>query len=525
MNNYYTIKLLLREIKSQLQCSRFYTAYSSVKNSIVLCFYDTSTEYKLFLNTEKNLISCYLHNDVKDPKGNAVHFFSTMKHSEVATFQQIEGERALRFSFSGDYELILTFFGSSANVFLLKENKIVQTFKSEKKWMGKNKEDIFPRMNTNASKKSDIKSFILELAPKLPRNFIQELIFYQHNKLLSESAVKEEFQKWVHILEENPSPRLLEDYRFTLFPELILPIPSKMEFNSVNDAIRSSWAIIQNESKLGSEKQEWVKRLEQRIRYLDGLVDQADKTHIQKEQSELWQNYGHLLMAQPNQRIKVDEIRTQDYFSDSGEISIPLKEDFTITENANRYYERSANAKKSIQILEQQGEDAKKQLKIYKPILYDLLSCERYAPFLEWNKKWKSQLDSFNLQGSVQTETDGFSSFLLDGYEIWLGRNAKSNDIVLQKSHKDDIWLHARGVSGSHLVIRMRKKRENPPQEILEKAASIVAWHSQAKGQSLAPVQYSRRKFIRKPKGAAAGLVKVDKEEVLMVKPLRNGIE
>jgi len=85
--------------------------------------------------------------------------------------------------------------------------------------------------------------------------------------------------------------------------------------------------------------------------------------------------------------------------------------------------------------------------------------------------------------------------------------------------------LHARGVSGSHTIIRMRKNRENPPIDILEKAASIAAWHSQAKGQSLAPVQFTRRKFLRKPKGAAAGLVKVDKEEVLMVKPLRNGIE
>jgi predicted ribosome quality control (RQC) complex YloA/Tae2 family protein len=525
MNNYYTIKLLLKEIESKLECSRFQTAYSFVKNAIVLCFYDSSREYNLFVSSEKNLISCYLLNDIKEPRGNAAYFFSNLKHSEVITLEQIEGERALRFSFPDDFELIITLFGSSSNVFLLKENIIVQSFKSEKKWLGKTLKDIFPKMSQNTIQKKDIRSQILQIAPKLPRNFIQELIHYQQANLLSESLIKSEVERWVQHLEVNPSPRLLDDYRFTLFPESILPIPSKMEFSSVNEAIRRSWAIILNETRLGSEKQEWLNRLQQRIRYLDGLVEQATQTHIQKEQSELWQNYGHLLMAQPNQRLKVKEIRTQDFFSEKGEISIPLKEDFTLTENANRYYERSSNAKKSIQILEQQGEEAKNQLLIYKPVLTDLLNCDRYALFLEWKKKWKNQLESFNLQGSVQTETDGFTAFEMNGYEIWLGRNAKSNDIVLQKSHKDDIWLHARGVSGSHTIIRMRKNRENPPIDILEKAASIAAWHSQAKGQSLAPVQFTRRKFLRKPKGAAAGLVKVDKEEVLMVKPLRNGIE
>ena len=75
MNNYYTIKLLLKEIESKLECSRFQTAYSFVKNAIVLCFYDSSREYNLFVSSEKNLISCYLLNDIKEPRGNAAYFF------------------------------------------------------------------------------------------------------------------------------------------------------------------------------------------------------------------------------------------------------------------------------------------------------------------------------------------------------------------------------------------------------------------------------------------------------------------
>ena len=57
------------------------------------------------------------------------------------------------------------------------------------------------------------------------------------------------------------------------------------------------------------------------------------------------------------------------------------------------------------------------------------------------------------------------------------------------------------------------------PRPVLEKAAALAAWNSKGKTESLCPVIYTERKYVRKPKGAAPGQVVVDKEQVIMVKP------
>jgi predicted ribosome quality control (RQC) complex YloA/Tae2 family protein len=106
-------------------------------------------------------------------------------------------------------------------------------------------------------------------------------------------------------------------------------------------------------------------------------------------------------------------------------------------------------------------------------------------------------------------------------YEIWSGKSAKSNDQLTSHAHKEDIWLHARGVAGSHTVIRMGNNKDFPPQQVLLKAASYAAYYSKARGMKSAPVMYTKCKYVRKPKGAAPGAVVVEREEVLMVPPMK----
>ncbi len=272
---------------------------------------------------------------------------------------------------------------------------------------------------------------------------------------------------------------------------------------------------------LKEEKDYWMSRLQQRLRYLEGLVGQASSKQKQEKQAETWQNWGHLLMSQPNPHQKVKFVRVFDYFETQQEIEIPLKEELNLLENANRYYLRSTNSRKSIEILEKQAKTALRQLEELKPVLLELAGCSRYQHFADWKKAHQPYLNSFSTQKQGEHETDGFASLQIDGYDIWMGKNAKSNDLILQRAHKEDLWFHARGVGGSHVLVRMNKRKENPPKPFMEKIASLAAWHSQAKGSSLVPVQVTRRKFLRKPKGGDPGLVLVYKEEVFLVKPDR----
>jgi predicted ribosome quality control (RQC) complex YloA/Tae2 family protein len=112
-----------------------------------------------------------------------------------------------------------------------------------------------------------------------------------------------------------------------------------------------------------------------------------------------------------------------------------------------------------------------------------------------------------------------YHEFIFKGYKIWVGRNAESNDILtLKLSYKEDLWLHAKDVSGSHVLIK-HQAGKNFPKDVIERAAELAAYNSKRKNDSLCPVVVTPKKFVRKRKGDPAGAVVVEREEVVMVVP------
>jgi predicted ribosome quality control (RQC) complex YloA/Tae2 family protein len=106
------------------------------------------------------------------------------------------------------------------------------------------------------------------------------------------------------------------------------------------------------------------------------------------------------------------------------------------------------------------------------------------------------------------------------GYKILVGKNAKSNDLLLNTySRKEDLWLHVKDAPGSHVIIKYQAGKPFS-NELIEKAAEIAAYHSKRKSESLVPVSYTPRKFVRKRKGDPPGMAVVEKEKVILVEPV-----
>ncbi len=105
------------------------------------------------------------------------------------------------------------------------------------------------------------------------------------------------------------------------------------------------------------------------------------------------------------------------------------------------------------------------------------------------------------------------------GWEILVGKSAAGNDYLTMKiARPDDLWLHAEGMPGSHVLIRNPNAGDIPP-EVLVKAASLAAFHSKGKNAGKVPVTYAFARLVKKPKGAKPGLVTLKERKTLMVKP------
>ena len=108
-----------------------------------------------------------------------------------------------------------------------------------------------------------------------------------------------------------------------------------------------------------------------------------------------------------------------------------------------------------------------------------------------------------------------------DGWDVLIGRSSEANDhLTLHMARPEDYWFHAHGCPGSHVVLRRGKGANEPSKATLEEVASWAAFHSKSRTAGKVPVIYTQKKYVRKPRGAKAGTVIVEREKMLMVRPV-----
>ncbi|HSL70309.1 MAG TPA: NFACT RNA binding domain-containing protein, partial [Longimicrobiales bacterium] len=106
------------------------------------------------------------------------------------------------------------------------------------------------------------------------------------------------------------------------------------------------------------------------------------------------------------------------------------------------------------------------------------------------------------------------------GLEVRVGKNSRSNDeLTLRHCSPNDIWMHARAVGGAHVVLRWDDPNGHPPKQDLIEAAVLAALHSKARHAGTTPIDWTRRKYVRKPRGAPPGTVMVERVKTLFVQP------
>jgi predicted ribosome quality control (RQC) complex YloA/Tae2 family protein len=109
---------------------------------------------------------------------------------------------------------------------------------------------------------------------------------------------------------------------------------------------------------------------------------------------------------------------------------------------------------------------------------------------------------------------------LADGWEALIGSSAVGNAAVtFDLASADDLWLHARGVPGAHVILRGPRASAEPPAPVMERAAELAAWHSAARDSGRVEVDVAPRRHVRKIPNAPPGVVRYSNERTLRVTP------
>ena len=231
--------------------------------------------------------------------------------------------------------------------------------------------------------------------------------------------------------------------------------------------------------------------------------------------------YGELLKANLGMiRKGTDCITLVDYFDEAmPEVTIPLDPTKTAQGNMDDYFRKHRKYLSAERELKPRIEEAERILETLRREIRAIEDGSWLPPPPLSRSHESIRQPTSRPEDRSQQRRGPFRRFIsTDGVPIYVGRNARENDeLTFGLAKSDDLWLHARGTPGSHVVVRVEKGKEAPP-ETLKDAAMLALVYSDLKKSGKGDVVYTRRKWVKKAKGQAAGAVIVTQEKTIYVK-------
>lgn len=255
-------------------------------------------------------------------------------------------------------------------------------------------------------------------------------------------------------------------------------------------------------------------RVRQRLHALREQHRRAEQTETLKTWGELI--YGYLWQIQPGDtQVEVD-----------GQV-IPLDPALSAKDNAQHYFEEYRKAQRAGSQLPEHIAAAETELAYLDQLRVQAAQAEGFAAVealrQEFEEHTGGRQEVGERPGSRSRKQESRRVPGLpdaNGNLIYIGRSGRENDqVTFDIGGAEDTWLHARGVPGSHVIVRWQRPTDDENEETVETAAALAAHYSGSRGSGLVEVDVTRRKHVRKIKGAGPGMVTYRNERTIAVRP------
>ena len=511
-NNYYFLRQLSAQLNEKIVGYSVVSCFSQNKDELIIELNNSRDSFFIKANLASGLCSLSFPDNFHRARKNSVDLFKEVILKKIVAVKQFENERSFSLELEDHHSLIFKMHNNFANVLYLKDNGVKEIFRNHLQ--------------------SDF-----EIVPeKLNRSidFSKENFFKNISSL---SSVYFTFGKIVwDYLEEKKFSSLAGDNQWRLFEQTLLSLEKSeyylierkgklifsllpfekiiKEFSDPTLAINEFYDRLIRDQVFYQEKSIVLHQLQTKLKGTENYLKKNTQKLNELTNDHHYQLWGDLIMANMNNvKTGLDKISLPSFYDDSI-VEIKLKKEFNPQKNAEVFYRKAKN--KQIEINKLKDAITQKEREIFR--LKEWIGfCDRTDELKELRKIMEDAGLDKKQQGQV--ENLPFHEFEFKGYKILVGRNAESNDkLTLKYSYKDDLWLHAKDVAGSHVLVKYQSGK-NFPKDVIEYAAGLAAYNSKRKNESLCPVAFTQKKYVRKRKGDPAGMVVVEREEVILVEP------
>lgn len=262
------------------------------------------------------------------------------------------------------------------------------------------------------------------------------------------------------------------------------------------------------------------------------LANVGRETVDAAEVQRLFERGELLKMNVHNVKRGMASIEVEDVFAQGGDaITIKLDTSLSVWANVDALFKKAKKAKRRLAHSEKLMSSIREEISYLDGLLLQLEGCENCQCLRQiaeelvrragmTQRKYEEIVSGIRSPASMEKEKRFRRFVSSDGLEILVGRsNAENDQLTLKTARPYDLFVHAQGIPGSHVIV-WRSQRSSPiPKRTIEEAAIIAAVHSKARNARHVPVDYTPRSQVKKPKGAVPGKVIYMSFQTIFVDP------
>jgi predicted ribosome quality control (RQC) complex YloA/Tae2 family protein len=544
---------MVSELSEALVTGRISKIHQPYENEVVLVIRSKGKNHKLLLSAHPSYARIQLteiaYANPDTPPNFVMMLRKFLEGAILDQIHQVDNDRVVHFTFTkrdelGDLQnivLIVELMGRHSTIILMnKENgKILDAIKhigsSQNSYRSllPGVEYIDPPKQESQNPFTASKEKVFELLSQaavldgkylqsqfqgLGRDTAEELALLLNERPNEKMSVWETF--WSKLL-QNTTPTLTTTEK----KEYFTPLPfSSLEgtqttYQTLSELLDAFYGGKAEKDRVKQQGGELIHKLENELKRNQTKIIKLKQTLADTELAENFRRDGELLTTFMSQVPKGAEmVELANYYDEDRPLKIKLNPALTPNQNAQKYFQKYQKLKNAVKIVHTQIEQAAQeisylesvlaQLEIAGPMDIDLIREELIEQGYVKKRSAKKQ------KQAKQSKPEEFYSS--DGTLILVGRNNLQNDqLTLRSAKKTDIWLHAKDIPGSHVII----KDNEPAETTLLEAASLAAYYSKYRLSAQVPVDYVQVKFVHKPNGAKPGYVIYENQKTLYVTP------
>jgi predicted ribosome quality control (RQC) complex YloA/Tae2 family protein len=542
LSNYYTIRYVASRLDSRLRGKKILAAFSQSKNQLILTFHDSSESLIILLRNELNTL--FLHPSMIRAKANSANLLLNCWGKRITSITMPPSDRVIIVLLENDWTLNIRLFGPQANLLVVdNQHVILDAFKDARELVGKGyNHPLLEQMHDPAPLQQLIKEepslpiaiILKKLFPTFGSTLVTEVLYRSclpasetgnHLKPDSIAALQLMIRALLQEL-ENPRPCVYthRDGTVAAFSIVTLRHLSEVEersFEDIHEAIRFAVGRRQAGDALDRQREKIVSLLRRQMEKARRTIVVVEEDIEKNDRAVEYERYGSLVMG--NIHVIAKGTRSIELSAGEGNIVVPLDAKLTPVQNAQRYFEKAKRSRLTQEQGKQRLEELKARAARAEELCLHVDAIRTKEDLKQFMADYHEELDLFGIgKKAEEREQLPFRIFMVDGgFEVWAGKSSANNDLLTMKHAKpNDLWFHARGSSGSHVVLKIGTGTGVPSKKAKEQAASIAAYYSKMKNATMVPVAMAEKKYVRKPKGAPAGTVVIEREKVIFAEPV-----